>query len=602
MIRPSNPRISASRARSEATVVAAAITAPDPAAAQAAAARKSSRSGPVRTGFEGTASRPRGRRSRRIATRTLPTLAVGFLLSLLFAVPASAVAVNPPLGSAANFAVLGASAVTNTGPTVVTGNLGVSPGNSITGFPPGQVIGTVHNADPVATAAQADIGTAYGNAAGQPCDTNLTGQNLGGLTLPPGVYCFDSSAQLTGTLRLDAQGSSTAKWLFQITSSLTTASNAAVVLVNGASQCANNVNWQVGSSATVGSGTIFLGNIIANTSVTLATGANSTGSLYAHTGAVTMDSNEVSTCSPGVITPPPSQGTPTISTTPSGSVPAGGQISDSATVSGGSSPSGIVTFKLFGPGNPTCTGTPIATRTGTLNGSGMASSGNVTTGAPGTYNWVAVYSGDANNVSVTSPCGSEQVVVTSQRLTGRAFGLTATATLLGIPLVNVVPIPDTGDISTTSSSSTSTPCVATLSGLVSAHVLCANVTTVAYPGKSTASASVADAGVAIGAIPTITLRVIKSTSTTTCAGSSGTTMIDFLKVGNTVVIAVPTNVAPNTAINVGVVSLVLNEQIPFSTPDDGLTVNAVHVRVNTLGLATTNVIIASSESDIGNCP
>jgi hypothetical protein len=520
------------------------------------------------------------------------------LSPLLFALPAQAAATNPPLGVAATFAVLGASAVTNTGATVVTGDLGVSPGTSISGFPPGAVTGTVHNDDPAATAAQAAIGTAYGVAAGESCDTNLTGLNLGGMTLAPGVYCFDSSAQLTGILRLDALGDPNAKWLFQVTSSLTTASNAAVVLVNGGSQCSNNVNWQIGSSATVGSGSLFLGNILANTSITLATGANSTGGLYAHTGAVTMDTNKVSTCS-GAIAPPPPV---TISTTPSGSVPVGGAISDSATVSGGVSPSGTVTFKLYGAGNPTCTGTPFATRTGTLSG-GTASSGNVTAGPAGTYNWVAVYNGDANNASVTSPCGSEQVVVVAQpRLTGRAYGLTATATLLGIPLVNVVPIPDTGHVSTTSSSTTSTPCVATLNGLVSAHVLCANVTTVASPARSTASASVADAAVGIPNIPTITATVVQSTSTTTCGGSSGTTTIDYLKVGSTVVIAHRTVVGPNTTVTVGVVSLVLNEQIAFTIPDKGLTVNAIHATVNAAGLAQTNIVVASSESDIGDCP
>lgn len=100
----------------------------------------------------------------------------------------------------------------------------------------------------------------------------------------------------------------------------------------------------------------------------------------------------------------------------------------------------------------------------------------------------------------------------------------------------------------------------------------------------------------------ITIGAIKSSSTTTCSGSSGTTTIASLKVGNTVVISAPTNIAPNTTINVGVVKLVLNEQIPFTTPDKGLTVNAVHVTVNALGLAKTNVVLASAESDIGNCP
>ncbi len=533
----------------------------------------------------------------RLAHRMLPALAAGLLLfPLVLAQPAAAAAVNPPLGTAATFAVLGGSAVSNTGATVVTGDLGVSPGSSISGFPPGAVVGGIVQSTPVSTAAQADIGTAYGHAVGQPCDTNLSGLDLGGMTLPPAVYCFDSSAQLTGVLRLDAQGSPTAKWLFQVTSALTTASDAAVVLVNGGSQCGNNVTWLIGSSATVGSGSIFLGNIIANTSITLATGANSTGSLYAHTGAVTMDTSHVSTCS-GEIPPPPPLG---ISTTPSGNGTVGGTISDSATVSGGLSPSGDVTFQLFGPADPLCTGTFTST-TGTL-AARTASSGDVTVTGEGTYDWVATYEGDANNASAVSGCGSETVIVTAPIMTGRAFGLTATATLAGIPLVNVAPTPDTGNISTSASSTTTTPCRATLPGLVSAHVLCANVTTVAPPGTSTATASLADAAVGVPTIPAVTIRTVQSTSTTTCAGSTGTTTIAFLKVGGTVVIATPTNIPPNTGITVGVVSLMLNEQIPFTTPDMGLTVNAIHVRVNVVGLAVTNIVVASSESDIGNCP
>jgi hypothetical protein len=256
-----------------------------------------------------------------------------------------------------------------------------------------------------------------------------------------------------------------------------------------------------------------------------------------------------------------------------------------------------VTFKLFGPVDTTCS-TPISTTTGTLSG-GNASSGSVTVGAVGTYNWVATYNGDASNRPVSSPCGSEQVVVTSQTLTGRAFGLSANATLLGNPFISVPPTPDTGAISTTSSSTTSTPCVAQIVGIVTAHALCANVTIVAFPGKSTASASVADATLVLAPAPTITLRVVKSTSTTTCGGSTGTTMIAYLKVGNTVVNT--TTVAPNTHLTVEGVALLLNEQIPFSTPDKGLTVNAIHVTVNLLGV-NADVIVVSSKSDIGNCP
>lgn len=198
-----------------------------------------------------------------------------------------------PLGTAQNFAVLGGSTVTNTGPTVVTGDLGVSPGSAVTGFPPGIVVGgTIHAADAVAAQAQSDLTVAYNTAAGLPCTTNLTGQDLGGLTLTPGVYCFDSSAGLTGTLTLDFQGNPNAFFLFQIGSTLTTASGSNVVFINGGQSC--GAFWQVGSSATFGTATAFAGNVLALASITMTTGATSSGGLFARTGAVTLDTNVVS--------------------------------------------------------------------------------------------------------------------------------------------------------------------------------------------------------------------------------------------------------------------------------------------------------------------
>ncbi|GGO17038.1 hypothetical protein GCM10010116_34420 [Microbispora rosea subsp. aerata] len=293
--------------------------------------------------------------------------------------------------------------------------------------------------------------------------------------------------------------------------------------------------------------------------------------------------------------------TPSITTTPSGSVPAGGAVSDTATVSGGYHPTGTVKFQLYAPGDTDCK-TPIATRTDDLSDSGTAASGDVTIGAAGTYRWTATYSGDANNNSVTSPCSDEEVQVTPQRLTGRAYGLTASASLAGLQLVNIARTPDTGPVSTTSSGSTSVPCTASLSGLITARALCAKVVTTEFPGKSEATASIDDTTIGITGIPVITVGAIQSSSTTTCAGSTGATTIAYLKVGNTVVISKPTAIKPNTTVNVGVVKLVLNEQISFTTPDKGLTVNAVHVTVNALGLAKTDVVLASAESDIGNCP
>lgn len=205
----------------------------------------------------------------------------------------------PPLGTVAGFSVLGGSAVTSTGPTVVTGDLGIFPSNasSVTGFPPGIVVGTTHFADAVAQQAQTDLTTAYVDLAGRPCGTVLTGTNLGGLTLTAGVYCFATSAQLTGTLTLNAQGNPNAVFIFQMGSTLTTASASNVVVINGGSNC--NVYWQVGSSATLGSTTSFAGNIVALTSITLITGANASGRLLARNGAVTMDSNNVGGCAGG---------------------------------------------------------------------------------------------------------------------------------------------------------------------------------------------------------------------------------------------------------------------------------------------------------------
>ncbi|WP_252436798.1 ice-binding family protein [Pseudonocardia humida] len=205
------------------------------------------------------------------------------------------------LGTAESFAVLGAEEVTNTGPTVVNGDLGVSPGSAITGFPPGIVNGTIHAGDAVAAMAQGGARAAFIALAAQPCDADLTGQDLGGLTLTSGVYCFSSSAQLTGTLTLDAEGDPDAVFIFKTGSTLTTASGSDVVLINGAQAC--NVFWQIGSSATLGTDTTFVGNVIAEASITATTGTTVSGRLLALTGAVTLDSNVITraTCDDDVI-------------------------------------------------------------------------------------------------------------------------------------------------------------------------------------------------------------------------------------------------------------------------------------------------------------
>ncbi len=216
--------------------------------------------------------------------------AVGIAGLALWPHGAQAAAVN--LGTAAAFGVLGASTVTNTGSSVIGGDLGVYSGTSITGFPPGSITGTEYDGNAVAMAAQADALVAYNVAAGLASNHDLTGMDLGGLTLTPGVYTFSSSAQLTGTLTLNGGGDPNAVFVFQIGSTLTSASAADVDLINGASGA--NVFWQVGTSATLGTTTDFVGTIDADISVTLNTGANiACGRAIALTGAVTMDTNHV---------------------------------------------------------------------------------------------------------------------------------------------------------------------------------------------------------------------------------------------------------------------------------------------------------------------
>ncbi|MDB6137678.1 MAG: hypothetical protein JWO94_750 [Verrucomicrobiaceae bacterium] len=201
------------------------------------------------------------------------------------------------LGQAADFAVLAGSTVTNTGSSSLFGDVGVSPGTAITGFPPGTFTGTLHSNDASAIQAQNDALSAYNIQSALPVTQILTGQDLGGLTLTPGVYHFASAAQLTGTLTLDGLGQADPLFVFQVGDTLTTASNASIVDINGADW--SNTFFQVSTSATLGTSTAFEGNIIAMASDTLNTGATVNGSVIALTGAVTLDSNLVVVPEPG---------------------------------------------------------------------------------------------------------------------------------------------------------------------------------------------------------------------------------------------------------------------------------------------------------------
>jgi uncharacterized protein with beta-barrel porin domain len=213
----------------------------------------------------------------------------------------------PSLGTAASFGILAGSTVTNTGPSVINGNVGIYPGTACTGFdisaiPPcslpagaGHVNGTIHAADGVAQQAQSDNTTAYNVLASRPITADLTGQNLGNRTLTAGVYGFNTSAQMTGALVLDGQGNPNSVFIFKIGSTLTTASASSILLINGAQ--GGNVFFQVGSSATLGTGTTFVGDILALASIALQTNATiNCGAALAQTGAVTLDNNTINIC------------------------------------------------------------------------------------------------------------------------------------------------------------------------------------------------------------------------------------------------------------------------------------------------------------------
>lgn len=214
------------------------------------------------------------------------------------------------LGTATSYSVLAGTTVTNTGLTTLQGDLGVSPGSAITGFPPGVSTGAVHAADAVALQAQSDVITAYNNAAGQPLNTSVSG-DLVGLTLTEGVYNSTSSLALSGRLTLDGQGNPNSVFVFQAASTLITASASSIVLINGARAC--NVFWQVGSSATLGTASHFKGTILALTSITVQTGTTVEGRALARNGQVSLDTNVFTSasCTSTPSTSPPATATPT---------------------------------------------------------------------------------------------------------------------------------------------------------------------------------------------------------------------------------------------------------------------------------------------------
>jgi hypothetical protein len=259
-------------------------------------------------------------------------LALAIVAGAVYVGSALGAATAVPLGTSGSFGVLAGAGISNTGPTTIMGDIGTFPTTSISGTSSMTVGGANNGGNAVTQQAKSDLVTAYDTAAGEG-PINSVAADLGGRTLVSGVYNSASSLGLTGTVTLDAKGDPNAVFVFQAGSSFTSASGSNVALINGAQAC--NVYWQIGSSATLGTGSSFIGNILALTSITVTTGVTIDGRVLARNGAVTLDTDTITqsscttgtgtTTSPTTTTPPPSTTTPgtkpPTTTTPNGTSP-----------------------------------------------------------------------------------------------------------------------------------------------------------------------------------------------------------------------------------------------------------------------------------------
>ncbi|MGK9146540.1 DUF3494 domain-containing protein [Plantibacter flavus] len=383
-----------------------------------------------------TANSRRSSRSRPRLGSVLITAVAAATCVLLGVSPASAATtIDGPidLGSAADFGVLGASTVTNTGPSVITGDVGLSPGSEVTGFPPGLSGGTLHVTDEVAALAQDDLGTAMGVASSLTPTTQGLG-DLAGLSLTPGVY---SGGELSLNGELTLSGTAESVWVFQAASTLVTGTGASIILTDGASAC--NVFWRVGSSATLGESTDFAGTILADESITTVTGTTVEGRLLASTGAVTLDSTVVTqpvgcddgsgsvvTSSPTITSPPLTNGT--VGTPYSGTVTSTGSPVVGYTVTSGALPPGLVLDGTTGAvtGTPTTPGTFTVTITAS---NGTAPDDSVTS-------TITVLAAVAPVSALPAGSGSDATSLPATGVDGLALGLLGAALLLlGFALV-----------------------------------------------------------------------------------------------------------------------------------------------------------------------
>lgn len=254
---------------------------------------------------------------RWLAAVALAAVMSTVLLEAVLVAPAEAAEASVGLGTAASYSVLGSQTVTNTGPTKLSGNLGVSPGTAITGFPPGKVGGVKHAGDAQAAKARSDLTIAYNDAASRAKTASVAG-DLVGKTLTSGVYKSTGPLALSGTVTLNGQGNPNAVFIFQIASTLITASASHVSLLNGAQAC--HVFWQVGSSATLGTTSSFKGTIMALTSISVRTGVLVQGRALVRNGSVTLD-NDTFTAANCASTPTPTSSAPPASSPPASSPP-----------------------------------------------------------------------------------------------------------------------------------------------------------------------------------------------------------------------------------------------------------------------------------------
>ncbi len=296
---------------------------------------------------EGRPSRP-GRPRRRSASVSTALVVVLAATSLILGGGIAEAAIVPPisLGTAEGYSVLAGTTVTNTGDSVLAQSVGVSPGTAIVGFPPGIVNppGTIEATTPAAAAAQLDLAAAYIEAAGRPLNETVT-PDLTGLTLVGGVYAGPSKSPLSlaGNLTLDGAGDPNSVFIFQTDSTLITGSGSSVTLINGAQQC--NVFWQVGSSATLGTGSTFVGTILALTSISVTTGVTVQGRALARNGAVTLDTDTFNLPSCDLSAPTTTTAAPTTTTDGSGS-PAEGDDSDDLPFTGSDSTPTVIVAVL----------------------------------------------------------------------------------------------------------------------------------------------------------------------------------------------------------------------------------------------------------------